>query len=106
MLCRSRWGGLEQEGFGIVFSEAASCGVPQIAGKSGGAADAVLDGLTGKVVQNPSDVASVANTLAQLLDDAFLRDLMSVASRERALNTFDYNVLTKSLAQVLTVDAR
>jgi phosphatidylinositol alpha-1,6-mannosyltransferase len=106
MLCRSRWGGLEQEGFGIVFSEAASCGVPQIAGKSGGAADAVLDGLTGKVVQNPSDVAQVASTVAQLLDDAFLRSLMSVASRERALNTFDYNVLTKSLAQVLTVDAR
>ena len=106
MLCRSRWGGLEQEGFGIVFSEAASCGVPQIAGKSGGAADAVLDGLTGKVVQNPSDVAQVANTVANLLDDAFLRSLMSVASRERALNTFDYNVLTKSLAQVLTVVAR
>ncbi len=106
MLCRSRWGGLEQEGFGIVFSEAASCGVPQIAGKSGGAADAVLDGLTGKVVQNPSDVTQVASTIAQLLDDAFLRSLMSVASRERALNTFDYNVLTKSLAQVLTVDAR
>ena len=106
MLCRSRWGGLEQEGFGIVFSEAASCGVPQIAGKSGGAADAVLDGLTGKVVQNPSDVAQVASTVAQLLDDAFLRSLMGVASRERALNTFDYNVLTKSLAQVLTVDTR
>ena len=106
MLCRSRWGGLEQEGFGIVFSEAASCGVPQIAGNSGGAADAVLDGLTGKVVQNPSDVAQVAGTVAQLLDDAFLRSLMGVASRERALNTFDYDVLTKSLAQVLTVDAR
>ena len=106
MLCRSRWGGLEQEGFGIVFSEAASCGVPQIAGNSGGAADAVLDGLTGKVVQNPSDVAQVAGTVAQLLDDAFLRSLMGVASRERALNTFDYDVLTKSLAQVLTVDTR
>jgi phosphatidylinositol alpha-1,6-mannosyltransferase len=106
MLCRSRWGGLEQEGFGIVFSEAASCGVPQIAGKSGGAADAVLDGLTGKVVQNPSDVAQVASTVNQLLDDAFLRSLMSVASRERALNTFDYNVLTKSLAQVLKVDTQ
>ena len=106
MLCRSRWGGLEQEGFGIVFSEAASCGVPQIAGKSGGAADAVLDGLTGKVVQNPSDVAQVASTVTQLLDDAFLRSLMSVASRERALNTFDYNVLTKSLAQVLKVDTQ
>jgi phosphatidylinositol alpha-1,6-mannosyltransferase len=106
MLCRSRWGGLEQEGFGIVFSEAASCGVPQIAGKSGGAADAVLDGLTGKVVQDPRDVAQVASTVAQLLDDAFLRSLMSVASRERALNTFDYNVLTKLLAQVLTVDTQ
>jgi len=89
-----------------VFSEAASCGVPQIAGNSGGAADAVLDGLTGKVVQNPSDVAQVAGTVAQLLDDAFLRSLMGVASRERALNTFDYDVLTKSLAQVLTVDTR
>jgi phosphatidylinositol alpha-1,6-mannosyltransferase len=106
MLCRSRWGGLEQEGFGIVFSEAASCGVPQIAGKSGGAADAVLEGLTGKVVQNPSDVGQVASTVTQLLDDVFLRSLMSVASRERALNTFDYNVLSKSLAQVLKVDAQ
>jgi phosphatidylinositol alpha-1,6-mannosyltransferase len=106
MLCRSRWGGLEQEGFGIVFSEAASCGVPQIAGKSGGAADAVLEGLTGKVVQNPSETAQVSSTVNQMLDDAFLRSLMSVASRERALNTFDYNVLSKSLAQVLKVEAR
>ena len=106
MLCRSRWGGLEQEGFGIVFSEAASCGVPQIAGKSGGAADAVLEGLTGRVVQNPSDTAQVSSTVIQLLDDAFLRSLMSVASRERALSTFDYNVLTKSLAQVLKVDTQ
>ena len=32
MLCRNRWGGLEQEGFGIVFVEAAACGVPQVAG--------------------------------------------------------------------------
>ena len=106
MLCRSRWGGIEQEGFGIVFSEAASCGVPQIAGNSGGAADAVLDGLTGKVAQNPSDIAQVANTVSQLLDDSFLRSLMSVASRERALNAFDYDVLTKSLAHVLKVDTR
>jgi glycosyltransferase involved in cell wall biosynthesis len=44
MLCRNRWGGLEQEGFGIVFVEAAACGVPQIAGASGGAAEAVAHG--------------------------------------------------------------
>ena len=47
MLCRNRWGGLEQEGFGIVFVEAAACGVPQVAGDSGGAAEAVADGETG-----------------------------------------------------------
>ena len=35
MLCRNRWGGLEQEGFGIVFVEAAACGVPQVAGEVG-----------------------------------------------------------------------
>ena len=43
MLCRNRWAGLEQEGFGIVFLEAAACGVPQVAGDSGGAAEAVAD---------------------------------------------------------------
>ncbi|HEX3460350.1 MAG TPA: glycosyltransferase family 4 protein, partial [Acidimicrobiales bacterium] len=47
MLCRNRWLGLEQEGFGIVFVEAAAAGVPQVAGDSGGAAEAVIDGSTG-----------------------------------------------------------
>ncbi len=53
MLCRDRWAGLEQEGFGIVFLEAAACGVPQVAGASGGAAEAVADGVTGTVVERP-----------------------------------------------------
>ena len=51
MLCRVRWGGLEQEGFGIVFLEAAAAGIPQLAGKSGGAGEAVLEGRTGKGYQ-------------------------------------------------------
>ena len=46
MACHNRWLGLEQEGFGIVFLEAAAAGVPQIAGDSGGAAEAVEDGVT------------------------------------------------------------
>src|SRR5690606_15741844 len=53
MLCRNRWAGLEQEGFGIVFLEAAACGVPQVAGASGGAHEAVADGETGLVVRRP-----------------------------------------------------
>ena len=56
MCCRERWGGLEAEGFGIVFLEAAACGVPAVAGRSGGAHEAVVDGETGFVVP-PRDVA-------------------------------------------------
>ena len=52
--------GLEQEGFGIVFLEAAAAGVPQVAGDSGGAAEAVLDGVTGLVVRRPEDPGAVA----------------------------------------------
>jgi phosphatidylinositol alpha-1,6-mannosyltransferase len=106
MLCRSRWGGLEQEGFGIVFSEAASCGVPQIAGNSGGAADAVIDGVTGTVVNEPSNVARVATAINDLLEDSVLRRSMGDASRERAMQIFDYDVLTKALATVLRVDTQ
>ena len=60
MLCRNRWAGLEQEGFGIVFLEAAAAGVPQVAGDSGGAAEAVLHGETGLVVDRPDEVDAVA----------------------------------------------
>ena len=58
MCCRDRWGGLEAEGFGIVFLEAAACGVPAVAGRSGGSHEAVVDGETGFVVA-PRDVDAV-----------------------------------------------
>ena len=50
MPCRDRWLGLEAEGFGIVFLEAAAAGVPVVAGRSGGSHEAVVDGATGFVV--------------------------------------------------------
>ena len=103
MLCRNRWLGLEQEGFGIVFVEAASCGVPQIAGRSGGAAEAVADGETGFVIDPPTDVEAVVVRLRQLLDDAGLRERMSIASRQRAEREFSYDVLTRRLGESLGV---
>jgi phosphatidylinositol alpha-1,6-mannosyltransferase len=101
MLCRSRWAGLEQEGFGIVFAEAASCGVPQLAGDSGGAAEAVSDGETGFVVRDPRDVHAVANAITRMLDDTALRERMGIASRLRAETTFSYDVLSQRLGKVL-----
>ncbi|CAN5850487.1 MAG: glycosyltransferase family 4 protein [Ilumatobacteraceae bacterium] len=103
MPCRSRWGGLEQEGFGVVFVEAAACGVPQLAGDSGGAAEAVVDGVTGFVVRTPEDPGAVTEALEALLEDDTRRREMAVASRQRAVTEFSHDVLTPRLAAALEV---
>ncbi len=103
MLCRNRWGGLEQEGFGIVFVEAAACGVPQVAGDSGGAAEAVADGETGLVVRDPDDVSEAVAALSHLLDDDAERQRMGKAARRRAEVEFSYEVLAARLGAALGV---
>lgn len=75
------------EGFGIVYLEAALFGKPSIAGASGGAGEAVLDGATGLLV-NPSDPRSVADAAIRLLRDRSLADQLGVAARARALAEF------------------
>ena len=99
--CRRRWAGLEQEGFGIVFLEAAACGVPQVAGDSGGAAEAVADGRTGFVVDRPDDPVATASVLARLLDDPDLRRAQGQAARRRAEAEFSYDVLAPVLDEAL-----
>ena len=101
MLCRNRWLDLEQEGFGIVFVEAAAAGVPQVAGASGGAGEAVEDGTTGLVVRRPTDVGSATRSIARLLSDPVLRSEMGAASRRRAEASFDYDRLAPRLAASL-----
>jgi len=101
MLCRNRWGGLEQEGFGIVFLEAAAAGVPQVAGASGGVRDAVVDGVTGVVVDAPTDVVLVHHALRQLVDDAAMRRRMGHAARARAVEAFSYDTLADTLWSAL-----
>jgi phosphatidylinositol alpha-1,6-mannosyltransferase len=64
--CRTRWGGFEVEGFGIVFAEAALTGLPVVAGRSGGAPEAVVEGRTGLVVDGTS-AEQVAAALASIL---------------------------------------
>jgi phosphatidylinositol alpha-1,6-mannosyltransferase len=98
MVCRNRWFGLEQEGFGIVFLEAAAAGVPQVAGASGGSGDAVVDDETGLIVGRPTDVGAVASALGRLIDDDQLRARMSRAGRARAEASFDYDKLAPRLA--------
>ena len=66
MPCRTRLLGLEAEGLGIVFLEAAAAGLPVLAGDSGGAPEAVRDGETGHVV-NGRSVPAIADRLIELL---------------------------------------
>jgi phosphatidylinositol alpha-1,6-mannosyltransferase len=101
MPCRNRWIGLEQEGFGIVFLEAAAAGVPAVAGRSGGTPEAVLDGETGLVVECPGDEVAVADALAALLDDPDGRARMGAVARRRAVGEFEYDVLAERLRAAL-----
>jgi len=103
MLCRDRWAGLEVEGFGIVFLEAAAAGVPAIAGRSGGSGEAVVDGVTGYVVE-PRDVRAVRESLVGLLQDESLRARLGAAARRRVERELSLDVLAARLAPVAAGD--
>ena len=96
MPCRDRWGGLEAEGFGIVFLEAGACGIPAVAGRAGGATEAIVDGETGFLV-DPRDAGELRAVLAKLLDDPALRSRMGTQARERARRDFSYDRLVDRL---------
>ncbi len=80
--------GTRVEGFGVALAEASACGLPVIAGQSGGLAEAVRDGETGLVV-DPDDPAAVAAALKRLLEDQLLARRLGQAGR-KAIETF-YN---------------
>lgn len=98
MDCRSRWFGLEQEGFGIVFVEAAACGLAQIAGRSGGSSDAVVDGVTGVVLDNPRSANALADALEVMMFDKERRDLYAHQARVLAASAFSWDELARKLS--------
>lgn len=100
MLCHDRWAGLEAEGFGIVFVEAAACGRPVVAGRSGGAGDAVADGINGLVV-DATDAAAVDAALGAYLSDPGMAHEHGAAGRDRAVATFRWDVQAPEFARWL-----
>ena len=80
MPCRTRRGGLDVEGLGMVFLEAAACGLPVVAGTSGGAPEAVQDGITGTVVE-PRSARAVGDAVSGLLADPRRARAMGAAGR-------------------------
>ena len=104
MPCRSRWAGLEVEGFGIVFLEAAAAAVPAIAGRSGGAAEAVVHGETGLVVDGTDD-AEVVEAIVGLLRDRERAVAMGRRGRARAVEEYDWRRIVGRLADHLAAIA-
>ncbi|WP_040712121.1 glycosyltransferase, partial [Paenibacillus curdlanolyticus] len=88
----------DAEGFGIVYLEAASAGVPVIAGRSGGALEAVLDGKTGILV-NPNAHAEITESIVRLAKDEELRRRLVEAGYKRAKAQFQYGVLAAAFDQ-------
>ncbi|MDQ4116875.1 MAG: glycosyltransferase family 4 protein, partial [Actinomycetota bacterium] len=80
--CRTRGGGLDVEGLGIVALEAASCGLPVVVGHSGGAPETVDEGRTGFVVGG-RDPDALADRLGTLLSDPDRAARMGAAGRDR-----------------------
>ncbi|MDH6195046.1 phosphatidylinositol alpha-1,6-mannosyltransferase [Mycobacterium frederiksbergense] len=101
MPCRTRGAGLDVEGLGIVYLEASACGVPVIAGTSGGAPETVLDGKTGLVVDG-SDVAAVATAVGDLLADPGRAAAMGVAGRHWAVDNWQWRSQGDRLANLLS----
>jgi phosphatidylinositol alpha-1,6-mannosyltransferase len=100
MPCRSRWGGLEVEGFGIVFLEAAAAGKPVVAGRSGGAEEAVADEVTGLLVEGREPKA-VALAVTRLLSGQAIARQMGERGRARVEAEFTWERQADRLAEIL-----
>ncbi|MCG7235959.1 glycosyltransferase family 4 protein [Corynebacterium sp. ACRQP] len=96
MPARTRLGGLDVEGLGIVYLEAQACGVPVVAGDSGGAPETVT-AETGVVVDG-RDTGAVAKAITQLLLDDQRRTQMGRAGRAHVTERFSWDVLGARLA--------
>ena len=80
MPVRSRFYGFEVEGLGIAYLEASSCGLPVVVGKSGGAVDAVIDQVTGLLVDG-KNVNEITDVICRLLADPVKAQAMGQAGR-------------------------
>ena len=103
MPCRTRRGGLDVEGLGIVYLEASAAGLPVVGGDSGGAPDAILDGETGYVVPG-GDVAAVAGRLIQLLADPAAARALGEKGLAWVDREWRWDLVARRLEQILAAE--
>jgi len=92
--------GIDYESFGIVYAEANACGKPVIGGKSGGIKDAVIDGVTGLLV-DPANIDEIANIIIRLLTDDEYAHKLGVNGRKRVEQELNWNVVGEKVERIL-----
>ena len=102
MPCRTRGAGLDVEGLGIVFLEASATAIPVVAGRSGGAPETVLDGVTGQVVDG-RDVDELAEVISGLLGDPDRAQRMGQAGRQWVGRDWIWDTLTARLSGLMNM---
>jgi phosphatidyl-myo-inositol dimannoside synthase len=100
MPCRTRRGGLDVEGLGIVYLEASATGLPVVGGDSGGAPDAILEGETGYVVGG-HDVRALSDRLIALLQDPAGARAMGVKGRAWVERDWNWEVIASRLRALI-----
>ena len=100
MPSRSRLMGLEVEGLGIVYLEASACGLPVLAGNSGGAPDAVVQNETGLVVDGTNN-KEIADAAIELLTKVDLSKKMSTAGRKWIVENWRWEIWSRSFEDLL-----
>ena len=87
------------EGFGIALAEASACGLPVIAGRSGGVAEAVKEGETGLIV-DPEDTEEIAAAIRRLLDDQLLARRLGQAGRKAVESHYNWDRVIRDLREI------
>ncbi|MFH0410937.1 glycosyltransferase family 4 protein [Corynebacterium sp. L4756] len=99
MPVRTRGGGLDVEGLGIVYLEAQAAGLPVIAGDSGGAPETIT-GETGVVIDG-TNVHMLADSLISLLSDPERMARMGSAGRKHVENNWTWEIMGRRLRETL-----
>lgn len=89
---------IDREGFGIVYIEAGLFGLPVIATNQPGVDEAVIDGVTGKLIEDTAD--SLKSAIVKLVNDRDLRLRLGAAGRARVLTEFVPDVTLRSFGSV------
>jgi phosphatidylinositol alpha-1,6-mannosyltransferase len=87
------------EGFGISLVEASACGLPVVAGRSGGIPDAVREGETGLLV-DPTDHKEVARAVELILGDADLAGKLAAGGRAAVESYFNWDRVTREMIAI------